>query len=109
MPFWRSSRLKVLSGRATVTQVGSPSEVSACGERAISSMWMSTRSIRSKGKGASVRNTAVLPSSGRPEGPISAALHPASAPTTAIGASSESFIVASAEVGMMETTPETRR
>jgi hypothetical protein len=36
-------------------------------------------------------------------------LHPARAPTTAIGASSESFIVASAEVGMMETTPETRR
>jgi hypothetical protein len=56
-----------------------------------------------------LRNTAVVPSSGRGEGPISAALHAASAPTTAIGASSESFIVASAEVGMMETTLETRR
>ena len=68
-PFWRSSRLKARSGRATVIHPGGPWEVSAWGESPISEMWMSTRAMRSKGKGASVRKTDVFPSRPGPAGP----------------------------------------
>jgi hypothetical protein len=70
----------VRSGEATTTQSGASAEVSAVGDSAISRTCTSTRVIRSKGKGASVRNTEVFPSpSGVVTGPISEVVHPARA------------------------------
>src|SRR5688572_15578852 len=65
-------------------------------------MWMSTRAMRSKGKGASVRNTAVFPAPLGPPGPVSEASQAASAaaPATA-SASLRLCIVVSPEAGVV--------
>jgi hypothetical protein len=72
----------------------------------MSEMWISTRVMRSKGKGASVRNTAVLPSRPGPAGPVSEVLQAGTprAPATA-SASFQLRIVVSPVIGIVGHDP----
>ena len=82
--------------------------MSACGDSPISEMWMSTRVMRSKGKGASVRNTDVFPRprARRARSPRRCRPRAPGAPATA-SASLELCIVVSPEVGIVLPTTRT--